>query len=54
MLSYLLPFRWMLFFPVELLLGRLSLQEILIGFGAQIFWLALCLSLLRLHLERGR
>ena len=35
-----LPFRWMLAFPVELLLGRLTSRELLIGIGAQLFWLA--------------
>ena len=34
-----LPFRWMLAFPVELLLGRLTPRELLIGLGAQLFWL---------------
>ena len=34
-----LPFRWMLSFPVELLLGRVTPRELLIGIGAQLFWL---------------
>lgn len=34
-----LPFRWMLAFPVELLLGRVTPREFLIGLGAQLFWL---------------
>ena len=34
-LAALLPFRWMVSFPVELLLGRLSPRETLIGFAAQ-------------------
>ncbi len=34
-----LPFRWMLSFPVELLLGRITPRELLIGIGAQLFWL---------------
>lgn len=34
-----LPFRWILAFPVELLLGRLTQRELLIGLGAQLFWL---------------
>ena len=34
-----LPFRWMLAFPVELLLGRLTSRDLLIGVGAQLFWL---------------
>ncbi len=35
----LLPFRWMLYFPVELLLGRVTPRDVLIGIGAQLFWL---------------
>ena len=38
-LADVLPFRWMLAFPVELLLGRLTPRELLIGIGAQLFWL---------------
>lgn len=34
-----LPFRWMLAFPVELLLGRITPRDLLIGIGAQLFWL---------------
>ena len=34
-----LPFRWMLAFPVELLLGRLTPGELLNGIGAQLLWL---------------
>ena len=43
----LLPFRWMLHFPVELLLGRLAPGEALVGFAAQAAWLLLSLVLLR-------
>ena len=34
-----LPFRWMLAFPVELLVGRVTPREFLIGLGAQLLWL---------------
>jgi ABC-2 type transport system permease protein len=34
-----LPFRWMLSFPIELAMGRLSTQEIIGGFIVQILWL---------------
>lgn len=47
LLATLLPFRWVLAFPVELLLGRLTPAETAIGFAAQAIWLALCLGLLR-------
>lgn len=36
-----LPFRWMVAFPVELLLGRLSPSETLWSFAAQLAWLAI-------------
>jgi ABC-2 type transport system permease protein len=43
----LLPFRWMISFPVELLLGRLDLTQAVVGLAAQAVWLALGLALLR-------
>ncbi len=36
-----LPFRWMISFPVELALGRLSAREAATGFAAQAAWLGL-------------
>jgi ABC-2 type transport system permease protein len=36
--AWLSPFRWMLAFPTELLLGRLSPAEALGGFGMQLLW----------------
>jgi ABC-2 type transport system permease protein len=42
-----LPFRWMIGFPVELLLGRLTPSETLIGLGAQALWVILAYLLLR-------
>jgi ABC-2 type transport system permease protein len=41
-----LPFRWMVAFPVELLLGRLTAGEALVGFGAQAVWLAVLVAVL--------
>ena len=43
-----LPFRWMIGFPVELLLGRLTLAEALMGLGAQVAWLLVSFILLRI------
>ena len=40
------PFRWMLAFPAELLLGRLTPAEALVGFGMQLLWAAASLALL--------
>jgi ABC-2 type transport system permease protein len=30
-----LPFRWMISFPVEVLLGKLTLEEVVLGFAVQ-------------------
>jgi ABC-2 type transport system permease protein len=49
----LLPFRWMISFPLELLLGSLTTQEMLIGFAAQAAWIAIGLVLLRLVWRAG-
>lgn len=41
-----LPFRWMVAFPVELFLGRLNREDVLIGFGMQTIWLGIEIMLL--------
>jgi ABC-2 type transport system permease protein len=43
-----LPFRWTVGFPVELLLGRLTTAQLLTGFAAQAAWLVAGLALLRI------
>jgi ABC-2 type transport system permease protein len=48
-----LPFRWMVAFPVETLLGRLSPTETLVGLGAQLVWIGLALALLRVGWRAG-
>lgn len=48
-----LPFRWFVAFPVELLLGRLSPTDALLGLAAQIGWLAVGILLLRAVWSRG-
>jgi len=52
-LSLLLPFRWLISFPVELLLGRLTMVETLIGLGAQFGWLIVSIILLRIVWRAG-
>ena len=42
------PFRWMVAFPVELLLGRLSPAQAAAGFLAQLLWLALGYAIMSL------
>jgi ABC-2 type transport system permease protein len=34
-----MPFRWIFHFPLELLIGRLDVQQTLEGFAAQIVWI---------------
>ena len=48
-----LPFYRMLGFPAELLLGRLTREQIVTGFGAQLAWLAIALVLLNVTWARG-
>lgn len=52
-ISDLLPFRWMLAFPVELVLGRLTPTQTLVGIGAQIAWTLVGLGLARLVYRFG-
>ena len=48
-----LPFRWLVGFPIELILGRLTLGEALIGLGAQAGWLVASLLLVRVIWRAG-
>jgi ABC-2 type transport system permease protein len=48
-----LPFRWMISFPVELLLGRLTQAEALTGILAQIVWVVIGSVLLRIVWRAG-
>ena len=52
-LTFLLPFRWVIAFPLELLLGWLTPGETLIGFAAQAVWLATSLLILPLLWRAG-
>ncbi len=48
-----LPFRWMIAFPVELLLGKVTPEDALVGFGMQTIWLGLEVMLLLLVWRAG-
>ncbi|MGA3094117.1 MAG: ABC-2 family transporter protein [Dehalococcoidales bacterium] len=48
-----LPFRWMLGFPVELAMGRLDLQQALTGIAVQFTWLAGSVILVRIVWRAG-
>jgi ABC-2 type transport system permease protein len=45
-IAYALPFRWMLSFPTELLLGHLTPQDALGGSIAQLIWLTITITIL--------
>lgn len=51
--AYLLPFRWMVSFPVETALGRLAAGEVLVGYGAQLGWLVVSVGVLRVVWRAG-
>jgi ABC-2 type transport system permease protein len=51
--AWILPFRWMLGFPVELLLGRLSPMQALSGIGMQVLWVVGSFLIMRLIWKAG-
>jgi ABC-2 type transport system permease protein len=53
MIANVLPFRWLLAFPIELTLGRLTPQETLFGFAMQLFWLLVTLATLNVVWRAG-
>jgi len=52
-IAHWLPFRFMLSFPAEIMLGRLTTQDLLFGLGATAFWLALMIAAYRFVWRRG-
>ncbi len=52
-LAYVLPFRWMLAFPVELILGRLEPGAALWGLAAQALWIGIGIFLARTVYRAG-
>ena len=52
-LAAVLPFRWMISFPAELLLGRLTPLDTLTGLGAQMAWVVLAFVLMRIMWRAG-
>lgn len=51
--AWVLPFRWTLAFPVELVLGALTPREALGGMAMQLFWLGVLSGLVMLAWRRG-
>jgi ABC-2 type transport system permease protein len=52
-IASILPFRWMISFPIELFLGRLTPSQALAGLGAQVAWLAACFILMKIIWRAG-
>lgn len=48
-----LPFRWLVSFPVELLLGRVGPSDAAFGLGAQVVWVVFAFWLMRHMWRRG-
>ena len=47
------PFRWMISFPLELLLGRLTASQALMGLAAQVAWIMVSVFLFRVIWRAG-
>ena len=52
-LAAILPFRWMMAFPTELLIGRLTPDEVLWGMVVPVVWLGLAWGMMVLTWTRG-
>jgi ABC-2 type transport system permease protein len=52
-LAAVLPFRWLVSFPIDLVSGRLSVGEALVGLAAQAVWLVAAYVLFRLVWRAG-
>lgn len=48
-----LPYRWMIDFPIRLLMGRLTPEEMWVGFGMQAVWLVVIIGIGAFVWERG-
>jgi ABC-2 type transport system permease protein len=51
--AYILPFRWLISFPIELVTGRLTMNEALGGLGVQAAWLLASYFLFRIVWRAG-
>jgi ABC-2 type transport system permease protein len=51
--TYILPFRWLISYPIELVSGRLTLSEAFMGLGAQAAWAVISYILLRIVWRAG-
>lgn len=52
-IAYYLPFRLMMSFPIEIMMGRVAVNDILLGFGTAVIWIAVLFGTYRLLWARG-
>jgi viologen exporter family transport system permease protein len=52
-IAFILPFRWTVAFPADVLLGHADGRDLLIGMGMQVLWIALSLLAMREVWSRG-
>lgn len=52
-IAYYLPFRLMMSFPIEIMMGRLAINDILLGLGTAAIWIAVLFGTYRLLWARG-
>jgi ABC-2 type transport system permease protein len=52
-IAFVLPFRWTVAFPADVLLGRADARDLLIGIGMQLVWIAISLLAMREVWKRG-
>ena len=53
LMADILPFRWLIAYPIDLVTGRLTLNEAVIGLGAQAAWLIVSYVLFRIVWHAG-
>ena len=52
-LSFAMPFRWSIYFPIQTALGHESSRDLWIGYGMQLLWIALAVLTMRLLWRRA-
>ena len=52
-MAEILPFNWLISYPINLLMGRLTLHEALVGLGAQVIWLVISYFIWRVVWRAG-
>jgi ABC-2 type transport system permease protein len=52
-IANILPFRWLIGYPIDLIMGRLTLNQALMGLGVQFVWLIISYIVLRVVWRAG-